>query len=401
MTGSTQPQNAVPAMLRRWRRPLRRAGIAVIVVLLIFYGAGGWYFSSQLGDDAFVVNEATGDDYGVEVVGIDSDTITLSVPTGDEPTLRTVTVTGFEHEAGRLRLGDVVADLTDGSNDIVTRDYRILDGTAPVVGDLGDLDSWLYPDDPSFLFPDAQRITYDTELGAMDAWLVPGEGTRWAIFVHGKGAAPREALRMMEGIGNLPMLAITYRNDDGQPRDPSGYYRYGVTEWHEVESAVEYAIAQGADDVVLVGFSTGAALSLSFMYRSDLADRVVGMVFDAPNIDFGRTVDFGASQRDLPVIGLGVPQSLTTVAKFIGSLRFGVDWSELDYIDDIDAVGIPTLTLHAVGDTTVPVDVSERLADASPEFVVIQKFAGGEHVQAWNVDPARYEAAVRRFLDSL
>ena len=45
--------------------------------------------------------------------------------------------------------------------------------------------------------------------------------------------------------------------------------------------------------MVLVGLSTGAAISLSLLYDSDLADRVVGAVFDAPNIDFLQTIEIG------------------------------------------------------------------------------------------------------------
>jgi hypothetical protein len=107
--------------------------------------------------------------------------------------------------------------------------------------------------------------------------------------------------------------------------------------------------------------STGASTDLSFMYRSEPADRVVALLLDAPNIDTGRVVDYGASQRSLPLIGLPVPQSLTTVAKFIGAIRFDVDWSALDYIDDIDRIDVPMLVFQGSDDETVLVDVSERL----------------------------------------
>ncbi|MDJ0960248.1 MAG: alpha/beta hydrolase [Acidimicrobiia bacterium] len=385
----------------RWRRPLTRIGIVVGVLAMIFYAAGGWYFSSLLGEDAFEVSAPDPPVYEVEVDAISTETITLVVPAGSEPDLTGPVVIGFEHENGTLRLGRIIANLTDGTRDIVTRQYDVIRGPKPEVGDLGDLDPWLYTENPWFLLDVPTRVTYESELGPIDALYVSGGTGTWVILVHGKGAAEREAFRMMNAVGPHSMLAISYRNDPGQPADPSGYYRYGATEWKDVEGAVAYALDQGANNVILAGLSTGAALNLSFMYRSDLADHVIGLIFDAPNIDFGRTVDYGASQRDLPLVGLPVPQSLTTVAKFIGALRFGVDWSELDYLDDIDRIDVPILVFHGTNDTTVPVDVSERLAETRPDLVTFLAFEGAEHVQSWNFDPARYDAAMRRFLDAL
>ncbi len=390
-----------PNRWTRRRRLILRVVIVLVVLALLFYGGAGWYFSTQLGDDVFAVTGPSDDEFEVEVLAIDAETITLSVPAGDEPTLGTRGVNGYEHTAGRLRLGDVVTTTTDGANDIATRRYEVLVGVPPQAGDLGDLDSWTYPDDPTFLFPDVEMVQFEAELGALDGWFIPGTGDTWVVLVHGKGATRRETLRMMSELPSMPMLTIAYRNDEGQPRDPSGYYQYGVTEWRDVEAAVRWALDQGADEIVLAGFSTGAALDMAFMYRSDLADHIVGIVLDAPNIDVGRTVDYGASQRDLPLIGLQVPQSLATVAKFIGSLRFGIDWSELDYVDDIDTIDVPILVFHGTADTTAPADVSERLAESRPDLVTLQLIEGAEHVQSWNVDPGRYADALRRFLDSL
>ncbi len=197
------------------------------------------------------------------------------------------------------------------------------------------------------------------------------------------------------------MLSIHYRNDDGQPSDPSGWYRYGLTEWRDLEGAISYAIDHGADRVVLVGLSSGAGVALSFMYQSPLAERVVGLVFDTPNIDLSRTVDYGAEQRSIPGTGIPIPRALTALTKVIVSVRYDVDWDALDYTDDIDLIEVPLLVFHGTADPTVPVDVSERLAAARPDIVTLHLVEGADHVQSWNVDPDAYARVVREFLSGI
>ena len=45
--------------------------------------------------------------------------------------------------------------------------------------------------------------------------------------------------------------------------------------------------------------------------------------------------------------------------------------------------------------------MSRRLAEERPDLVILETFDGAEHVQSWNTDPARYEAAVQEFLRDL
>ena len=66
--------------------------------------------------------------------------------------------------------------------------------------------------------------------------------------------------------------------------------------------AVEHAVANGAQNIVLSGFSTGGAMRCRFFRQPQ--EVVIGMLMDAPNVDVGRTVDYAASQRIFPVLPL-------------------------------------------------------------------------------------------------
>jgi hypothetical protein len=235
----------------------------------------------------------------------------------------------------------------------------------------------------------------------MDAWIVPGSSDRWAIFVHGKGVDQREGLRMLPSLheAGMPVMLIAYRNDGGQPEDPSGLYRYGQTEWRDLEDAIKYARGQGAESFVLIGNSTGAAIVTSFLYRSDLASMVDGVIYDSPNIDFGQVVDVEASRRSLPVVGLPIPATLTWAAKSIAAAQMGFSWSDLDYIDQAGDLAVPLLVFHGTEDGSVPIELSRRLAEARPDVVTLVETGAG-HVLSWNADPPAYERHVAAFLAS-
>lgn len=248
-----------------------------------------------------------------------------------------------------------------------------------------------------------EEVSYSTPLGEMDAWYLPAEGSTWVIHVHGKGATPDEAEHLFPVLqqAGYPQLSITYRNDEGQPDDPSGYYQYGATEWADVAGALEHARANGAESIVFVGFSTGGSHVLSFSYRHNL-DPVKGIILDSPNIDMGDTVDFGASKRELPVLPFNVPPTLSATAKFMTSLRIGVNWKSLDYPSRAEAsLRVPVLVVHGEEDETVPVSQSLRFAASAPELVRLVRVTGAGHVDSYQTDPDRYLAEVLSFLQEV
>ncbi len=248
-----------------------------------------------------------------------------------------------------------------------------------------------------------EEVTYTSDLGEFDAWHLPASGSTWIIHVHGKGATPAEPEVLFGDLqrAGYHQLSITYRNDDGQPVDETGYYQYGQTEWVEVEGAVQFALDNGASGIVLSGFSTGAAHIMAYLQRR-ASDPVIAVMFDSPNIDMGRTVDFAATQRELPVVGLPIPGALTSVAKFVTGLRIGVNWKALDYLDKADTLlRAPTLVHHGDADETVPVSVSRDLAQIAPAQVTYIEVPGAGHVDSFDVDFEGYVEEVLTFLERI
>jgi fermentation-respiration switch protein FrsA (DUF1100 family) len=128
----------------------------------------------------------------------------------------------------------------------------------------------------------------------------------------------------------------------------------------------------------------------------------VGVVFDSPNIDFGRVVKGEAQDTSLiPGLPFKVPNSLTAVAMYITDLRYDVGWDEINYVSRTDALTVPALVFHGDDDGTVPLSVSQDFAASNPGLVTLVVTPGADHVRSWNVDIDGYESTLEAFLRSL
>jgi pimeloyl-ACP methyl ester carboxylesterase len=269
------------------------------------------------------------------------------------------------------------------------------------------IDEGFTPDPNPIVVPggsyELDQVTYETDIGDMDAWYLPASGTTWVIHIHGLNATPAEPEVLFSTLqdAGYPQLSITYRNDEGEPADPSGYFRYGATEWQDILGAVEYAKANGAQDIVFMGYSTGASHALSFAYRHNF-DEIAGIIIDSANIDMGATLDYRGSLEKLPLIPLHVPRTMTWVAKFFTSLRIDVNWKSIDYIDAAKrSLRVPVLAIHGTDDESIPIDQSIELQEAQPELVELYAVEGAGHVDSFNTDFDGYVSHVLAFLSEV
>lgn len=355
------------------------------------HAVGGWYFSDAIIADAFVP-AGSPLRYDITIVATDGGSVTLAGVDGAADPARGA-VMGFQVGDSFLSLGPGTLN-PDGT---VLRPFSVLAGTVPPAGAVGALDSAAFPDAGS-AGVSTRPAAYETPLGPMDAWEVDGDDRRWVIHVHGKGVTTREAIRLLRPLAaaGYHQLAISYRNDPGEPSDPSGLYQYGHTEWEDLSGAISYAVDHGASEVILAGYSTGGAIISSYLLRTS-GGPVVAAVLDSPNLDMAETVALHASRRSLP-FGIPIPPTLTAVARAFASLRIGVNWKTIDYTSRAERIRVPVLVVHGTADDWVPVETSRRFAEANPDEVTLVEFPGAGHVESWNSDPARYEGVVLDFI---
>lgn len=373
------------------------AAVGVLVVA-VAHLAAGWIISNRL-DRGLLTVQSRAKDLGVRVRAVTTGQIVLEAPTPRQDIGHPGTL-GLVWPEGHGRVGDVM-DVRDSR---FIRSFEPVEGTPPLcTGELEDcppveVDPWVFQTGPGDVGLRYDTTTYRSPVGEMSAWLIPaGDSHRWAIHCHGWTAERRELVRMLPAYAEsgLTSLVIDYRNDPGAPPDPTGRYRFGLTEWEDLQGAVELAISSGAEQIVLSGCSTGGAIVLAFLERSPLADRVSAVVLDSPNLILADAVRHGSrDSRPTPL--------MIEFGMWVADLRWKIDWNATNFVQRAEQILlVPTLVFHGTSDQTIPISVSRQLEAKVPGIVELVETPAAGHVMSWNADPVRYHGYLSRFLDRL
>ncbi|MGF1668318.1 MAG: alpha/beta hydrolase [Acidimicrobiia bacterium] len=373
---------------RRWLRVVVSALVVVTVALV----AVGWYVSGEIiAGMSAVPPEPV---FDVEVSAIEDQEIELLVEDEVVAVRDADSTLGLRWDGGWGIVGSATA--VDG--DAQTRPFGIIAGGAPSVGDLVSFDGVVYPDLSALDFP-LDEVFIDAPIGSLPAWYVEGSSDTWVIGVHGLGAGRRDMLRMVQALGppsDYHLLIPSYRNDIGTPTTDDQLALFGQTEWEDLTAAVDFARAQGAEHIVLHGQSMGGAIVLSYLLEAGDAAGIIGVVLDAPAADFARIIDLRSGEA-LPVGG-AAGDAILSFGRYVTTLRTGLDFAAVDYVERADGLDVPILLLHGTEDTIVPFEVGEALAEARPDLVELVPIEDAGHVRAWNEDATAYTVIVTEFI---
>lgn len=312
----------------------------------------------------------------------------------------------FAGGTGHACVGPVVAsDLGAGT---VTRVVERVDA-----GDLGGATAGIWS---AYVFskPDQLGLPYsDVEIpvegGVAPAWrFQPAEAlvkpNAWAIHIHGMGGKRAGALRGVPVAGRCgyTSLVISFRNDGEAPPSADGRYTLGQSEWRDVEAAVKYAVDNGAQKIVLFGWSLGASIALRVADLSAHSNFIGGLILDAPVMDWQTTLTANAGASGLPrsIAMLGLRMLQSPAMRCITGLRDPIEFEDMDWLKRAEEIKNPTLVLHGHGDPSTPFQVSQLMAGLRPDLLRLVPFDTVGHSHEWNVNPERWESAVVGLLDS-
>ena len=340
------------------------------------------------------------------IVSVDEEAGTVTLRSTPLTTARGRYGLWLEHGSGHARLGDVISEQEEGRRATVTR---------PVLGvDEGTLapgparwNKYFYCGTPgSALGLDYEDVLLTSDVGELPTWRVPGDPAAdrgdWAILVHGRSAMREECLRalpVMHRLGYTTLVPM-YRNDIGAPPSADGRYSLGLSEWHDIDAAMRYALAHGARRLVVLGWSMGGAIVLQALNRSEVAHRVHRVVLNGPVIDWGSVL---AHQADLhfiprPIDHLARSLMRSKASRHVLRIAEPVDVAATNWVDRADEVSHRIFIIHSATDETVPFGPSQDLARRRPGLVHTFVWPKALHCAEWNTNTALWEDLVASFL---
>ncbi|MDJ0334895.1 alpha/beta fold hydrolase [Salinibacterium sp. G-O1] len=294
-------------------------------------------------------------------------------------------------------------EVLDRGTDRIAR--VVMDSANDFLACAGDRFSWsgIYFANSADAGLSATDVSIDTVAGAAPAWLIEGEEdcSTWAIHIHGLGSTRAGTLRGAQVAAELgyTSLVISYRNDGEGPRFGTGCSTLGFTEAEDAVAAVDFAIQNGAQRIVLFGWSMGAAIALRIASRTRERGVIAGLVLDSPVLNWIDVIKANCARSGLPAAAGNLATlwlTLGPLARMTG-LPSAIPLREFDWVQFAEELTVPMLILHGAKDDSAPINVSEALRDRRPDLVQLESFDAG-HTLAWNSDPSRWRSAVSAWL---
>ncbi len=305
----------------------------------------------------------------------------------------------FEH-GGWAQLSTEVVDR--GPTRVARRITGTTSGFTPKAGDRT---SWsgIYYATPADAGLHARDITISTPAGPCPAWRIDGNPSTWAIHIHGLGSPRAGTLRGVlaaTGLG-YTSLVVSYRNTKEGPRAGTGRSTLGDTEMADVDEAIGYAVRRGALQIVIFGWSMGAAIALQLADRPRHDGLIAALVLDSPVLNWTEVIKANCVRSGLPAAAghLAIPWlTVTPLARAVG-MPGRIPLPSFDWTARAADLTTPTLILHGTRDNSVLIRLSQALRDARPDLVELETF-GADHTLCWNTDPDRWHESVTSWLSA-
>ncbi len=337
----------------------------------------------------------------VEILSVTGDLVTLRA---NEYTL-SPGLCGFwlDRGDGHIRVGGI-AGRDDG---IVARPLLHVDGGRAHAGAARFNSYWYWSDPTTCLGVPHEDVDVRSDAGALPTWLIrPDRPTgRWAILMHGRGGSREETLRAVAPLrdAGLTILIPMYRNDIGAPRSRDGRYNLGLSEWRDLDAAMAYAVDHDATSLVIGGWSMGAAITLQALALSRYADRVAGVFFDSPVVDWADVLRYQAKLNHVPPVIRDLARHVMgrRRTRRLAGVHEPVDIALTNWVARSDELRHPILLIHSHDDDFVPIGPSLELAARRPDLVQLEQWRSAKHCMEWNTEPERWERLVGDFAQAV
>jgi len=312
----------------------------------------------------------------------------------------------FDHEERHAVIGEIVE--TNEKAKTVIRAVLHTDGRDLLLAREGRYTGQVFAN-PESVQPDFKEVQLRTETGTCPAWLFPSESQSnssvWAIHIHGALTTRSTTLRSVHTASQLGYTSLvpSYRGDGEGPTVAGSVSALGQEEWRDVESALEYALDNGAKNIVLFGWSMGAMIALLASEQSAYRACIRGLVLISPVTNWKATVSAGIRAARLPrVFAVTAIEMLRNpVSSRLLGLTMPIDFEKLDWSTGARPLNTPTLVIHSDGDTTVPLQSSIDFAMSHPSMAELAIFPDAPHAFEWNRSRRLFESTVHNWCKTI
>ena len=385
------------------RRALK-VGVLASTGVLLAGVAGAAYFARQVVVPKYIRRE----DLDVRAVHTYGDgSLEIELPATEQTKAPGRYSFWYEQGTGHACLGPVVELHPDRST--VIRGVERVDSGDLEQATAGMWSGYVYSKPEQLGLP-YQDVEIPVENGVAPAWIfdppaaanAPGG---WAIHIHGMGGKRAGTLRGIPVARRLGLtsLVVSFRNDGDAPPSSDGRHNLGQGEWHDVEAGINYAISNGAERIILFGWSLGAAIALQAAALSQSSARIAGMVLDAPVFDWRTTLAANAKVAGLPrpLVHMGFTILRSKALRWVTGLAEPICLDSLDWLARATELDKPVLVLHGKKDDTTPFQASRKAASLRPDLVRLVQFESVGHSLEWNVDSEKWERSVEEWFYGL
>jgi dipeptidyl aminopeptidase/acylaminoacyl peptidase len=188
------------------------------------------------------------------------------------------------------------------------------------------------------------------------------------------------------------MLLFDFRNSGMSGGDKT---TIGIYEKDDLLGAVNFVKSQGSKHIVLLGYSMGAAASITAAAESQDVNAVIA---DSSFADLETYLNDNMSKWS------GLPSfPFNNTILFALKIMAGVEPKDISPIKDIEKIAPrPVMLIHGTDDRDIPYKNSEELKEAylstGGRKVTLWEVPGARHVQSYEVNPTEYMDRVFDFL---